>query len=360
MFPHFGESDLWLARIDAAGAVTWTRSFGSPADDMFTHLVPLPDGAFLAVGWTSGTLTIGEGDPGATTISAPGDGAPIWFLARYTAGGTVTWVRSFRGVSWSTWFGAELDVAVSDTSGSILLVGSLDNDTTAAFGEGAGEVTLDPAGREAFVARYDDAGGFEWIETASGAGVGGNVATLAPDDGVFAAGWFTGIATFGRGQDQETAISDEAAPNESAWVARYDSDGALAWALPALGVYGRAGASRDATFLVGGSFADIALFAGDGPNATWFTTADEADDGFIARYDDGDFRCAVRLRGEPYGADDVSGVSIEQVVSRTDGGWDVVGTITGGMLLGEGTAAEIVVTAPTRDLFVATIDLVEP
>lgn len=51
---YFGKRDAWFVLLDENGRVNREFVFGTPADDEFRHVSPLPDGGFLLVGHSGG------------------------------------------------------------------------------------------------------------------------------------------------------------------------------------------------------------------------------------------------------------------------------------------------------------------
>lgn len=76
----FPASDAWIAKLDSAGNLLWTRILGGEDGDSLTGIVPTPDG-YLAVGY-SASLGAGKAD--------------AW-LVKFNASGDILWSKSFGG-----------------------------------------------------------------------------------------------------------------------------------------------------------------------------------------------------------------------------------------------------------------------
>jgi len=113
----------------------------------------------------------------------------------------------------------------------------------------------------------------------------GYAVTALSDDSTVVTGLFTGTATFGEGEPNQTVLSS--AGSTDIFLARYNPDGTLAWAKRAGGNFGDAGravaALPDDSIAVTGRFSHQAHFGQGEPNYTWLTSAGQ-DDIFIARY----------------------------------------------------------------------------
>lgn len=73
-------SDVWIARLSEDGELLWSRSYGGNDDEAFDGLVGLPDGTFVAAGWTYS----------GCAISCP------WVL-KIDGSGEVVWSQKYSG-----------------------------------------------------------------------------------------------------------------------------------------------------------------------------------------------------------------------------------------------------------------------
>jgi uncharacterized repeat protein (TIGR01451 family) len=51
--PRGGYTDAWIVKLNAQGVLQWQKSLGGTADDFLSRIVALPDGGYLASGYTS-------------------------------------------------------------------------------------------------------------------------------------------------------------------------------------------------------------------------------------------------------------------------------------------------------------------
>jgi hypothetical protein len=226
---------------------------------------------------------------------------------------------------------------------------------SATFGKSEpNETVVNSAGDyDIFIARYNPDGTLRWAKRAGGVGDDSGLKVAALSDGsTVVTGYFTGSATFGQGDPGETILTS--AGEEDAFLARYDSDGALVWAKSAGGTDPDSGgdvvALSDDSVVVTGSFASSATFGKSEPNQTVLDAAGEHDI-FIARYNlDGSLLWATSAGGSTYD----SGMGVTAL-------WDdsvaVGGFFTGSATFGQGKPNETILTSEgDDDIFVARYD----
>jgi enterochelin esterase-like enzyme len=128
-----GDKDVILAKLDASGAVVWSRQFGSPAEDKAWGVSA--EGTAVAIaGMTSGAL----GTPAGAT-----DG----FIARYTPTGTQTWLQQFGTAGVEEAWGL-----TSDGAGNAYVAGYSGGDFSGTL---AGD-------KDIIVAKFDATGAITW------------------------------------------------------------------------------------------------------------------------------------------------------------------------------------------------------
>ena len=162
----------------------------------------------------------------------------------------------------------------------------------ATFGAGEdNETSLTSAGfGDIFVAKYDPDGALLWATRAGG---GGNSTGLGIDvdaeGNIHVTGWFRETAVFGEGEDNETTLTSAGGAPTDIFVAKYDPDGALLWAVRA----GGTSVDRGSGIALGGAgnshmtglFRETAVFGAGEDNETTLTSAGGAPtDIFVAKY----------------------------------------------------------------------------
>jgi hypothetical protein len=193
--PYVGTLDAFVSKYDAAGALQWSRQFGTSTQDESHGVSADGLGNVYVSGFTEGSL------------AGPNAGGRDAFVSKYDAAGTLQWSRQLGTSGWDAGEGVSADglgnVYISGYTG-----GSLG-------GPSAGDF-------DAFVSKYDAAGTLTWSRqlgtSASDYSLGasadrlGNVyisgSTLGSLGGPYAGGQIVG---------------------GDAFVSKYDAAGTLQW-----------------------------------------------------------------------------------------------------------------------------------
>lgn len=296
-----GTPDLVLARYagngDLVSAVTaavlqldiptLNRAFGSPLGFDIQE-----DGTVWLAGYFIDSATLGPGQAGETILNA--SGLRDMLVARYDPAGQLLWSAQAGGTGETF---AHAVAAFED--GSSVITGGFGDSAT--FGRGEpGETTLvSEADFDIFVARYNPDGRLAWARRAGGdAGTfqWGYAMAALPDGSVLLTGDFTGQATFGPGEANQTEL--QAVRDHSVFLARYGENGELIWARQ---VHGTASgydivAGEDRFILAGKFFGTATL--GPGEENETELSSDGGADIFVARYGhDGHLAWARRAGG---------------------------------------------------------------
>lgn len=136
-----GSSDIFIAKYDPSGNVTWAKGMGGTSADAPGDIAVDATGNVYVSGTFLGSVTVG-----ATTLTSAGNMDCL--IAKYSPTGVPVWAKSGGGEG--------VDMAagiVVDKNGHVNMTGSYGlNDKTAAFGT----TTLTNAGmNDLFIARYD-------------------------------------------------------------------------------------------------------------------------------------------------------------------------------------------------------------
>ncbi|HLK44761.1 MAG TPA: hypothetical protein VKT18_02175, partial [Acidimicrobiales bacterium] len=239
-----GGRDAFVASLKADGTLSWAVSAGGTGDDSGQAIAGFLDGSVTVVGSFSGTASFGS------SASVTSTGGTDVFVARYSIGGKLLWVRGAGGSGDD----AALGVSIRPDGNSIV---------TGSYQAGAtfGAISLpSSSGTSAFVACYRTDGVVAWAQSIAATGdVSGASCACFPDGSCAVTGRFSGSASF----DASTTIVS--AGGTDAFLARYAKDGTLVWALPGGGT-GDDSASSVAAFpdgsaVVAGSFHGSATFS---------------------------------------------------------------------------------------------------
>ena len=180
------------------------------------------------------------------------------------------------------------------------MTGEFSGATTFGPGEPNQTILTSAGGFDIFITRYNPDGTLFWAKQAGGSGsdFGKGVTTLSGNSTVVA-GEFSGIATFGPGEPNETILTS--AGGFAFFIARYNPDGTLVWAKQAGGEYSGVMAKittlSDNSTVVTGGFMGSATFGPGESNETILTSIGNRDI-FIAHYNpDGTLAWAKRAGG---------------------------------------------------------------
>jgi hypothetical protein len=170
MLTHAGDSDIYLARLDATGEVLWAQSFGGPGKDEIHDVRFQQNGDIVLLGAISDTVDFG----GGPLVSA---GVRDIFLATLDGQGDHSWsasygdaVDQFETDGTDTWLTLAIDANTNIHIGGTLY-GVLD------FGNGS-QLAANGEKADVFHAQFDAAGDYMggWRFGASGADFGLDIA----------------------------------------------------------------------------------------------------------------------------------------------------------------------------------------
>jgi hypothetical protein len=109
--PSFGQSDEWIIKINASGAIQWQKALGGDSNDYPTNVILTENGDFLISGYSS---SIRSGNKSENAL-----GQTDYWVIRLNALGTIIWDKTFGGS------GLEQmeNISLSTVAGNILLAG---------------------------------------------------------------------------------------------------------------------------------------------------------------------------------------------------------------------------------------------
>jgi hypothetical protein len=334
-----GFFDMFVAKYDTNGSLLWAKPAGSSDSDEVKGIAVDGAGNSYLTG-DAGPATFGTGEPTETRLIGSGN-----FVAKYASTGELVWAKREGGVG--------ADIAV-DIAGNSYVIGSLAGSVPRTFGAGQPNETVltsEGSGSNIMVARFSSDGVLSWARRAGGHGLldARGIAVDGSGNAYVAGGLYaSGPATFGPGETNETELTS--CGNWDVFLAKYDSAGALAWAL-------RAGDSGqdwgwdiavDATGNISatGWFNGTAVFGLGEANET-SVVSDGRDDMFLARYDSaGALAWATRAGGSS--RDRGQGVSLDGAGTSYVTGFFYVEAI-----FGPGEPNQTQLSGGSNDIFVA-------
>jgi len=343
-----GEYDIFIARHNQNGTLSWAKRAGGSGEDSGYGITKLSDNSTILTGDFAGTATFGLGEPNQTILTSYGN-SDI-FIARYNSDGALLWAKQAGGLDWD-WSSSGIKT-LSDNS--IVLTGDFMGIAAFGLGEPRQTILTSSGGYDIFIAQYYSSGALALAKSAGGSDDdrGWSIATL-PDNSIVVTGNFSGIATFGAGEPNQTILT--CLQYSDIFIARYNPSGTLAWAKRAGGqddydrAYGITSLSDNST-VVTGRYEGVATFGEGEPNQTTLFSAGYRDI-FVAKYNpDGTLSWAKRAGGSGWDC----GIGI---ITLSDNSIVVAGCFESTATLGPGEPNETILTsAGYTDIFVARFE----
>jgi hypothetical protein len=184
-----GDSDVYLIKTDAAGALMWSQTYGGIGGDEALSVAETTDGGYVLAG--------------RSTISEPDQGSDNVYVIRTDAAGNMLWSKTYGGT------GIDQGKSVVETTDHGFAVAGY----TRSFGAGSAD---------AYLVKTDDAGNVIWSQTYGGIStdVGEEVQQTA-DGGYIVVG---ATASFGSGSLDIYLVKTDAA-GDILWSRTYGGAG---------------------------------------------------------------------------------------------------------------------------------------
>jgi hypothetical protein len=212
-----GSSDVFVAKLDSAGAVTWAKRFGGTNSDQSLGIAVDSSGNAHVTGYFLGTMNSGVPQ---SLVSA---GLADVFVAKLDSAGTVTWAKRFGGTSWDVGVGLAVD-----SSGNAHVTGSF----SGTMNSGVPQALVSAGSYDVFVAKLDSAGAMTWAKRFGGASYDASAGLAVDGSGnAHVTGYFLG--TMNSGVPQALVSAGES----DIFVAKLDSAGNMLWIDGYGGVY---------------------------------------------------------------------------------------------------------------------------
>ena len=221
-FSFSSSKEVFVAKIDPNGNYLWVRNGLNYYDDRGLGLCLDPDGNSYVTGTCWGGLEFGP-----LTVYNSTSYTDQIFVTKIDPDGNVIWMKNAGvdnngGFPYSDDHGLDL---ASDSQGNIFVTGFLSNtnsyNTDATFD--AITIDMDQYDTLAFVAKLDNDGNWQWVETFQGiVDHRDNGITVDDEDNVYVVGGFTDTKNFGT----ETITSDGSI---DIYVVKYDNNGNFQW-----------------------------------------------------------------------------------------------------------------------------------
>jgi integrase len=343
--------NLFVAKYNPNGLLLWAKGGGTFAAG-FGIAVDASGNSYVTGTFTL-TAIFGPGEANQTTLTSAG-GSDV-FVAKYNSNGALVWAKRAGGTAGTTTGDTARSVAV-DTSGNSYVTGQFLG--TAIFGAGEPNQTtltaFSSSDFDIFVAKYDLNGLLLWAKGAGGFAFEQGLGIAVDSSGnSFVTGSFESTgAVFGLGETNQTTLI--LAGSSDAFVAKYDSNGALVWAKGAGGVSTEIGngivADGSGNSYVTGTFSGAATFGAGGAGQTTLNSAGGSDV-FVAKYNSNGALVWAKSAGGT-SADSGNDIAVDSL-----GNSYVTGFFFLTATFGTGEANQTMLTsAGNSDIFVAKYD----
>jgi len=270
-----GNINTFVTKYDFDGNFEWVENIAGQ-DVYSTDIAVLGDGSSIVTGTFVRKIIFNDQKPGELEINTDEDHLEEIFIAKYDPDGGFDWVRTAVGVNRNVTH----KIAVLDDD-SFLVTGHTLESILFNVGE-ADETELVPAdGVSMFVVKYHPDGSLEWVfQDGENGFLSDSVVDSYPDGSFIVTGDFSDDVVLGSGEQNETTLTS--AGRDDIFIARYNSDRTLAWAVRAGGAdindWGLdVAAVDDGAAIVTGTFTDVATFFPDEPHEASLNSAGNRD-----------------------------------------------------------------------------------
>lgn len=307
-FKNEASVDAFIAKYDVNGNFIWGRNIGGNLDDQAYSLGVDDTGNVYVTGYFgnfrpgAGTINFNIGGTGGTFTS---NGRYDIFLAKYDKNGNYAWGKALGGNANDYAYALTVD-----STGNTYITGGYNSTVTFNPG-GTGGILTGVGFEDIFLAKYDAAGNFIWVNSFGDAAADkGRAVVLDATGNVYIAGEFgEGTIDFNPGSGRDTLVCGGFM---DVFLAKYDKNGNYLWAK------GMGGADADAGYglaldLVGnvymtGTFQSQRAEFNRPANKDTLVSAG-GDDIFVAKYkSNGGFIWAKRMGGTDY--DKAEGIAV--------------------------------------------------
>ena len=294
-----GGDDVFVAKYNALGAPLWAKRAGGTGTDQGLGIA-ISGSAVYITGTYHTTINFNTPSAsGSNEITVFQSGFIEGFVAKYDNTGAFQWVKQS---------GAYMN-AIAATGNEIYvsgyISGTVNFNTPAA--SGTNEITSAGA-NDIFVAKYDDAGAFQWAKRGGGAGSETGQGIAVSGTSVYITGYYRANMNFNTPSATGSNEIVGQGLNDDMFVAKYDNTGTFQWVKRG-GVYTGTPntvsdkgygivASSNAVYITGTIASGTANF--NTPSSTTSNTVVSAGslDVFIAKYDNlGNFQWVKRAGG---------------------------------------------------------------
>ncbi|MBK7965244.1 MAG: hypothetical protein IPK10_08065 [Bacteroidetes bacterium] len=164
-----GDFDYWILKLNVAGDIQWSKSFGGSDWDQATAVKQLPDGGYVVAGYTQST----NGDV------VGNNGAYDFWILRLNATGSILWKNTYGGSDW------DLAKSIEQTPEGGFLVGGYTSS------DNSGDVGSNHGGTDFWLIKIDANGTLLWSQLTGGSGDEEAAALYLEKDGSYVMGGYS-------------------------------------------------------------------------------------------------------------------------------------------------------------------------
>jgi dockerin type I repeat protein len=213
MLTSLGSLEIFVAKFAPDGSLVWVTQAGGSFTDIGNGIAVDASANSVVTGSFRGTATFGAGEPNETVLTNGN-----MFVAKYAPDGFLIWATQADG--------GGRGIAV-DAAGNSVVTGGFRDIATFGAGDPNETVLTSVGSSDIFVAKYAPDGWLIWAtQTQAGGGTSftasGGIALDASDNSVVT-GEFSGTATFGAGEENQTVLTS-AGGSTDIFVAKYKSN----------------------------------------------------------------------------------------------------------------------------------------
>ena len=198
-----GSQDFWMVKINANGAISWSKTFGYLGADSGTSLLQTADNSYLITGILDVTASGGQGNSRNSQRHAGGD---IWAI-KLSENGDLQWSKYFGGSFTDAPFGV-----VETEDQNFIIAGSSDSADV--------DISKNNGSYDFWVLKITSEGSLLWERSFGGSEIDEGRAITSTNDGNFI------IVGDTRSADKDVSNNHGAA---DVWIIKMNTDGNLIW-----------------------------------------------------------------------------------------------------------------------------------
>lgn len=229
---NFGESDVWLVKIDNVGTIEWEKNYGNEYEDSFFDIRVTSDGGYI--------MTSGTSDPEAYIYGTK--------ITKLDAQGNVMWANSYQGTGQFKY--AHLLNIIQTSDGGYIATGWTNADDSPITPTYEILPGFYDTSNRLWVLKINASGVFEWANTYGGSNMEEGYSIVETAEGNFVVG---GMTYSGDGNAVGHPDPDNA---PAPWVLKLNNLGGVLWQK----FYGLRGSvndikiTADGNYVIGGSY----------------------------------------------------------------------------------------------------------